>query len=81
MNIANVICYNTIPACSSQEDNGNIRLVDGQSIREGRLEICMNGRWGTVCDNGFDTANAAVACRQLGFYTSSKLIMLATCMQ
>ena len=60
------------PACSNPEDNGNIRLVDGHSIREGRLEMCMNGRWGTVCDNQFDRADALVVCRQLGFSTPSK---------
>ena len=63
-----------LPACNGPEDNGNIKLVDGHSIREGRLEICMNGRWGTVCDNNFDKADALVVCRQLGLSTSSKEI-------
>ena len=63
-----------LSACSGPEDNGNIRLVDGYSIREGRLEICMNGKWGTVCDNEFDTADALVVCRQLGFSTPSEKI-------
>ena len=63
-----------LPACSSPKDNGNIRLVDGHSIREGRLQICMNRRWGTVCDNQFDTPDAIVVCRQLGFSTPSKKV-------
>ena len=33
----------------------------------GRLEIFLNDQWGTVCDNGFHSDDATVACRQLGF--------------
>lgn len=32
----------------------------------GRLEVCVNEEWGTVCNNGFDTNAAIVVCRQLG---------------
>ena len=35
--------------------------------REGRLEICINNAWGSVCDDSFfDSADAQVACGQLG---------------
>ena len=33
----------------------------------GRLEVFLNGRWGTVCSLGFDSMEADIACRQLGF--------------
>ena len=53
-------------------DNGDIRLVGGTNNMEGRVEICNNNAWGTVCDDLWGAADAAVACRQLGFSESGK---------
>ena len=47
--------------------HGDIRLQGGQNPYEGRVEICNNTQWGTVCDDFWDTTDANVACRQLGF--------------
>eukprot|EP00118_Oscarella_pearsei_P005268 m.24021 g.24021 ORF g.24021 m.24021 type:complete len:1002 (+) comp28562_c0_seq2:1525-4530(+) len=44
-----------------------IRLADGASSHEGRIEIFHGGQWGTVCDDGWSLSDAKVACRQLGF--------------
>ena len=42
-----------------------VQLVGGASPNEGRVEICQNGGWESVCDYGWGTNDARVVCRQL----------------
>ena len=51
---------------------GEIRLAGGASSTEGRVEICLNDAWGTVCGRNWSTTEADVACRQLGLEGISK---------
>ena len=47
-------------------DDGDIRLADGSSSIEGRVEVCYSNIWGTVCDHSWNISDGIVACRQLG---------------
>ena len=51
--------------------NGEVRLVGSGAVEEGRLEVCVNSAWGTVCGEGFGDSDAAVACQSLGGYNES----------
>lgn len=44
-----------------------VRLVGGDSIIEGRVEVFYGGVWGTVCNTSFDDRDAVVVCHQMGF--------------
>lgn len=68
--------YNTI--CSGNltvgEDcvTGSVRLIGLEDERagtiEGRVEVCINNAWGTVCSNSFTSEDAGTVCDNLGLY-------------
>ena len=49
-------------------DDGRTRLVNGTepSSNEGRVEICYNNTYGTVCDDFFDERAASIVCDGVG---------------
>ena len=52
---------------------GDLRLAGtGTSSMQGRIELCNNNQWGTVCDDSWGTPDAMVVCRQLGYSRTGK---------
>ena len=55
--------------------DGEVRLVGGGNSTLGRVEVCLNDAWGTVCNTRFGTREAQVICRQLNFPTDGNLLI------
>ena len=74
--VAGVICQGNTTSSQNECSSGDLRLVGGERESEGRVEICVEGFWGTVCNNtyfGGQQELAVVVCRQKGFTTTGKL--------
>ena len=84
-NIATVTCRESVFSIQSvflsvitDCTNEAMRLVSGPSNREGRVEVCVDGRWGTVCGEGWGDTEAGLVCASLGFPREGKLTRTIT---
>ena len=67
------LCTGATTATANCTD-GELQLRGGNTSREGRVEMCYERQWGTVCDSSWGTNDAKVVCRQLGFSSYGILI-------
>eukprot|EP01084_Bolivina_argentea_P002203 4064_1 len=69
-----ILCGMLLEELHGQESgpaDGDVRLVNGPSDLEGRIEIFHDDVWGTVCDDVFEDIDGQVVCTQLGHGFSS----------
>ena len=52
--------------------SGDVRLAGSSDPLRGRVEVCVNETWGTICEEFWDTNDTSVLCRQLGFSAEGK---------
>ncbi|XP_064608904.1 scavenger receptor cysteine-rich type 1 protein M130-like [Liolophura sinensis] len=62
-------------SCKTLRETLPMRLVGGPSSTSGRLEVSVNGRWGTVCRRHFSSQAAKVACRQMGLRSTQAKVL------
>ncbi len=46
--------------------DGTVQIAGGPSPLVGRVEVCVNRTWGTVCENNWNDLDALVLCQQMG---------------
>ena len=66
-NMLLLIITDTTRIWDSNPYSGMIRLQGGTYTNLGRVEVYFNGQWGTICDDGFNSTDALVLCKQLGY--------------
>ena len=69
-----------LPATCVSSENENIRLADGYTPKEGRVEVCLEDPdnsgsyvWGSICDDYWTDEDAGVICKTLGYYNSEPI--------
>ena len=69
----------TLPTVATNCTHGNIRLAGGLGPTEGRVEVCVQGRWSGVCGSSWRDQDAFVVCRQLGYPATGFAYLVMLC--
>ena len=56
----------------------DVGLVDGLIPGEGKVKICINGTWNSVCSRSWDISDATVVCQQLGYDECKYTLLLVS---
>ena len=64
-----MIHFILVAAIQSNCTDGDIQLVGGSNKYEGRIEVCVNQAWGTVCSYIYNINVGKVVCGQIGAQT------------
>lgn len=71
--IVGLNCHASFTVFADLCNNGDVRLSGGSSLLVGRVEVCVNRTWGTVCGDLWSDVHASVVCRQLGHSVNGML--------
>ena len=77
------MCIKCVYLITAECDENDVRLAAGGTPNDGRVEICLNGEWGSVCHHKWDVRDAEVVCRQLqhdGRKSQSSSIIFTQCL-
>ena len=69
------LLWNEISIVLAPCTSGTVRLRGGGTLY-GRVEVCVNGAWGTICGDFWDYEDASVVCNQLGYLPYGQLCFL-----
>lgn len=68
---AGVICQGNTSVLTECE-HGDVRLVDGQKMSKGRVEICADGHWASICNTNWGLVETEIVCKQRGLPVSGE---------